>query len=189
MPSGGGEGNQFDTDIAGGNLPGEGYDHWRRERYLLYKLAEYPELAPPGSAMIAFQNAKAASIVGQLTAAGLQTIALFEVPAPEQSTLTANEAQIQIKSAQIDAIDQTLSEALPQAEYDALIAQREALNTEIPAFLAQSNTILAQLQTARNTQADALLAQLGGIAASTPYAQNDKDLLGIYLQTIAKATP
>ncbi len=186
LPPGGGEENPFDTDIAGGNLSGEDYDHWRRERYLLYKLAAYPELAPASSAMHAFQNAKATSTVGQITAIGLQTMALFDIPAVEQATLSANEAQMQAKSAQIAAIDQTLSEELPQAEYEALVSQRETLNTEIAALLAQSNAILAQLQTARNAQADVLLTQLNGITTSAVHEQNEKEVLGIYLETIAK---
>ncbi|MEZ4941094.1 MAG: PKD domain-containing protein [Saprospiraceae bacterium] len=186
LPPGGGEENPFDTDIAGGNLPGEDYDHWRRERYLLYKLAPYPELAPTGSTMESFQNTKATTTVGRMVAIGLQLMALFEIPVAEQSTLTTNEAQMLAKSAQIAAIDQTLSEELTPAEYEALISQRETLNTEIAALLAQSNSILAQLQMARNAQADVLLTQLSAIAALAVHEQNEKEVLGIYLQSIAQ---
>jgi hypothetical protein len=82
LPPGGGADNPFDTDIAAGGPAGEGWDQWRRERYLLYKLAAYPELAPAGSLMANFQNARSTSTVGKLVGIGLQSAGLF-VPLPD----------------------------------------------------------------------------------------------------------
>jgi hypothetical protein len=186
LPPGGGEGNQFDTGIAGGGLPGEDWDQWRRERYLLYKLAEYPELAPASSAMAAFQGANATNIVGRLTQIGLQTVGLFNVPVSEGAMLSNNKTQLENLSAQVKAIDEMLDESLPATEYESLVAQREALSGEIAALVAQSNTLLAQLQAARSTAADILLSELGVVAAAQIFEQNEKDVLGIYLQSIAK---
>lgn len=182
LPPGGGEGNQFDTGIAGGGWPGEAWDQWRRERYLLYKLAEYPELAPSGSVMSTFQNARSESVVGQLTQIGLQTVGLFATAAE----LGANEAMMAAKSAHIRDIDAVLEEALPAAEYDSLTALREILNDEVAALGEQNNAARAQMLAWRVIAADSLLAQLTSIPATQSFEQNEKTVLGIYLQSVAR---
>ena len=187
LPPGGGPDNPFDTDIAGGGPAGEGWDQWRRERYLLYKLAAYPELAPAGSLMANFQNARATSTVGKLANIGLQSAGLF-APAPaDQAVLEANQQAIAAKSEQMAAIDAQLDESLAPEVYAALLTQREALNTEVAALAAQSNALLAQLQTARNTEADNLLAQLANINTTEVWEQNEKQVLTVFLQTMAQA--
>lgn len=98
LPPGGGADSPFDTDIAGGDPAGEGWDQWRRERYLLYKLAAYPELAPTGSLMANFQNARATSTVGKLVGIGLQSAGLFAPASAEQAVLEANKQAIATKS-------------------------------------------------------------------------------------------
>jgi PKD repeat protein len=187
LPPGGGADNPFDTDIAGGGPAGEGWDQWRRERYLLYKLAAYPELAPAGSLMANFQNARATSTVGKLVGIGLQSAGLF-APAPaDQAVLEANQQAIATKSEQMAAIDAQLDEALAPEVYAALLTQREVLNTDVATLAAQSNALQAQLQTARNTEADNLLAQLANINTTEVWEQNEKQVLTVFLQTVAQA--
>jgi hypothetical protein len=187
LPPGGGAGSGFDVGIATGAFAGEGYDNWRRGRYLLYKTAAYPEVAPAGSAQAGFQTAQAETALGRLTQIGLQTIALFETPPAEAALLTANALEIETASAAMLALDEQLNDNLAQETYDGLLAQRDSLNTAIAALLAQRQTTLDALQTARNATADHLLASLQIIATQASYEENEKNVLDIYLKTIARA--
>lgn len=186
LPPGGGEGNDFDTGIADGTLSGNTWDQWRRERYLLYKLAEHPALASSSVSMAAFQNAKANTPVGKLVSTGLQTRVLMDIPPSELAAMQANQQQVNTKSGQISQIDQVLDESLAQAQHDSLLAIRQNLGNQITTLVAQNQAITAQLRTARALNADSLLAALSPLVVSQVFEQNEKQVLTIYLQTIAK---
>lgn len=186
LPPGGGEGNAFDEGIATGALAGEGWDQWRRERYLLYKLASYPELADSSSAMAAFQQSRANSTVGQLTNIGLQAMALFSISPADQATLAANQEAIAEHIEEMAAIDGWLNDSLEVSVYDSLYALRTTLNAEVVALVAQNTAILSQHQANRSASADTLLAGLNAIHTTHPWEVNEKQVLTIFLQTVAK---
>ena len=186
LPPGGGGGNQYDSDVAAGTLSVSDWAKWRRERYLLYKLAEYPALASGNTLMSDFQSAKANTTVGKMVEYGLQARELMALKPNDASALAANAQEMADKSAQIGQIDQSMDENLPLAQYDALLSQRAALNAEVAALTTQRQTLLGQVLATRSVEADALIALFAPVIVTQPFEQNEKTLLNIYLQTVAK---
>jgi len=186
LPPGGGGDNQYDADVAAGTLPLSDWAKWRRERYLLYKLAEYPELVSGSTLMSNFQSAKANTTVGKMVDFGLQARTVMNLKPNDASALEANALLMADKSAQISHIDQSLDESLPGAEYDALVNQRAVINDELAALTTQRQTLLAQVLATRSAEADGLVALFAPVPVTQPYEQNEKNLLSIYLQTVGK---
>ncbi len=185
--------NDMDLAIAttGFDMPtNNGVYNWDARRYLYNKLAANPALANQSATYSSFQANQAGTSVGLLQSAVEQTHGLFAIPAASQQALDTNFAAIQAAISSISTIDATIAAGgLTESQLANLLTDKETQTTNLVSLQTSTEQLQAQLLVNRTTAANNVIAFNNGILTNAVHDQNEKTLLGIYLNTEAKNLP
>lgn len=185
--------NDMDLAIAtiGFDMPSNnGVYNWDAHRYLYDKLAASPNLSSQNATYSGFQSNQANTSVGLLQNSAAQTCNLFSAPPATKQALDANFSAMKAALSAISSIDASIAAGgLTASQVTNLLSDKETQTSILSYLQASTEQLQAQLLASRSIAANNVLAFNNGIAVNALHDQNEKTLLGIYLNTEAKNLP
>jgi PKD repeat protein len=185
--------NLTDTTIvnSGGLLPADEAALNREiRRYLYGKLAENPGLLASNSLMQGFMSDYGNDPEGLLYNTGQQAGNLFALDTGTVQLLEDNFNTIQAALAEIITIDSTLAaDSIWTTADSLLLLSRQQWEDTIDVKGQSNEQINAQWLANRTAGAASVIASNNAITTDSIYDENEKTLLGIYLNTVVKSLP
>ncbi|MDO8366728.1 MAG: T9SS type A sorting domain-containing protein [Saprospiraceae bacterium] len=155
-----------------------GVEEWQSTRYVLAKLMRYPELAT--GEVLDFKNAYNQSSAALFARFDSLMNALSSVSAGSQTYLSALEANIQSKQAEINGLDVSISDFENLAP--GLLSNRAVLLGELAALSIQRTTLLTQNTSVLSPLLAACSQFNNTLPANQIYEQNQKLLNALAIQ-------
>ena len=188
--TGGGGTNSLDSIVAQGLLTGESEGTVKDlEKNLYRKLTDNPDLLIGNTLLQTFVNANSNAPIGQFYDLTKAVSAIFRVPSNVQAQLDTKNAAIAANLFSMDSLESLMATNPPpaqysiyQQEYDLLVTANDQLDNDIA-------IIYGDMLTDRATKADNLILTNNAINATTVPDLNEKQVLGVLLNTIGKSNP
>jgi hypothetical protein len=182
---GGGGIREIDYTIAAGAISAPDWMQYKLGRYLYRRIQSEPGLIDGAPQVQSFNSAKASTTLGRLSDINFSAAQLYGLEANNSITLRTNKHAIRSKLAEIALLDQQISLDMNEAALSTIYTNINTVSNSALSLMAQNEAITNALKTARNTGVATLRNQLSTVTTTATYEANEKNVLDIWLRTIA----